>query len=115
MLGISRIRISWVRSHRVSIARMHGRAKATTQEEEQHQLPPFKIPEVSRGQHEEEINSKHKDWRKFGHRFEDWFDDENYENAGHDEVPNGYLFRGIAMRWLQWPSHHVPGVFALTE
>lgn len=77
MLGISRIRIGRMRSHRASITRMHGRAKATAQEEEQHQLPPVKIQEVPRGQHEEEINTKHKDWRKFGHRFGDWFDDEN--------------------------------------
>lgn len=79
---------------------MHGRAKATAQEEEQHQLPSVKIQEVPRGQHEEEINNKQKGWRKFGHRFEDWFDDAEFENADHDEVPNGYLVRGIAMRWL---------------
>lgn len=33
----------------------------------------------------------------------------NYENAGHDETPNGSRPRGVAMRWLRWLSHHVPG------
>lgn len=98
---------------------MHGWAKASAQEEEQHQLPSVKIQEVPRGQHKEKINNTPKDLRNLGQRFDGFARvglKRNYFNASHDGKAQRVLWlQGISIRWLQWPSRHYRDESALTE